>query len=289
MIVGATGMLGEPVARRLLADGWRVRCLVRNVPAASAQLGDGFEYVQGDVTRPDTLDAAFDQCAYLHLNLRGTNTLESYELNEVQGSATCIRLAHRHGFRRITYLSGAGRVDNDTRQYFPIRIKRAVEASLAAGRISWTVFRATHFMESLNLCIRNGRAAILGHQPHPLHYLAASDYAGMAARAVDSGGAQNRALYLFGPGAWTMKEALQRYVSVLRPDLRVQTLPLTAARLIGRVTRNQDLRFAAELFHAFSAIGEEGDPSEANRLLGVPKTDLTQWLERCRRLKEERA
>ena len=289
LVVGATGMLGEPVARRLLADGWRVRCLVRSVQAARSQLGDDFEYVLGDVTQAGTLDAAFDQCAYLHLNLRGTNTIESYELNEVQGSATCIRAAHRHGLRRITYLSGAGRIQADTQGYFPIRVKLAVEASLAAGRIPWTVFRATHFMESLNLCIRNGRAAILGRQPHRLHYLAAADYAGMAARALDLSAAQNRALYLFGPHAWTMKEALQRYVHALRPDLRLQTLPLPAARFIARVTGNQDLRFAADLFSAFAAIGEEGDPSEAIRLLGAPTTDLAQWLEECRHLKGQGA
>lgn len=279
LVVGATGMLGEPVARRLLADGWRVRCLVRSPERARAQLGGGFEYVPGDVTRPETLDAAFDGCDYLHLNLRGTNTIASYELQEAQGCTACAAAAQRHGLRRITYLSGAGRIDSHTLRYFPVRIKRAAEAALVASGVAWTVFRATHFMESLALFIRDGRATVLGRQPHGLHYLAAADYAAMMSRALDSMATQNRALYLFGPEVWTMREALERYVDALRPDLNVQTLPLPVARLIATLTGNQDLRFAADLFAAFAAIGEEGDPTEANRLLGAPATSLAQWLD----------
>ena len=278
LVVGATGMLGAPVARQLLADGWRVRCLVRDPARARAQLGDGYEYLAGDVTVPSTLDAAFESCDYVHLNLRGGNTLASYELQEVQGSAHCAAAARRHGLRRITYLSGAGRTGPEFEQYFPVRVKRAVEASLAACGVPYTVFRATHFMESLSLFVRDGRASVLGRQPHVLHYLAARDYAVMASRALDSDAAAGRALYLWGPEPFTMRAALERYVAAVHPGLAVGVLPLPIARTIAALTRNRDLRFAAELFRAFAAIGECGDPTEANRMLGAPTTTLDDWL-----------
>jgi uncharacterized protein YbjT (DUF2867 family) len=278
LVVGATGMLGAPVARRLHADGWRVRCLVRDEARARAQLGDGFEYVVGDVTRPETLAAAFDGCAVAHLNLRGGNTLASYEAQEVQGAANCAAAARRHGLRRISYLSGSGRSGPELQRYFPVRVKAAVEGSLAASGVPWTSFRATHFMESLPQFVRDGRAAVLGHQPHRLHYLAAADYASMAARALDSEACANRALHLWGPEAFTMREALERYVAVVHPGMKVGTLPLPVARVIAALTGNADLKFAAELFAAFTAIGEAGDPAEANRLLGAPRTTLDAWL-----------
>lgn len=279
LIVGATGRLGQPVARRLQADGWRVRCLVRDPVRARAQLGDGFELVTGDVTVPATLDAAFDGCTTVHLSLRGGNTVASYDAQEVGGSANCAAAARRHSLRRITYLSGAGRSSPELERYFPVRVKRAVESHLANSGVPWTVFRATHFMESLPLFVRDGRASILGRQPHRLHYLAAADYAGMVSRALDCEAAANRALYLWGPAAWTMREALERYLQACHPDLSVSTLPLPMARLIATLTRNPDLRFAAELFAAFSAIGEVGDPEQANQLLGAPTTTLDGWLE----------
>jgi len=281
-------MLGEPVARRLLADGWRVRCLVRDPVRARTRLGEGFELVTGDVTVPATLDAAFDGCSMAHLSLRGGNTIASYDAQEIAGSAHCAAAARRHGVRRITYLSGAGRSTPELERYFPVRVKRAVEAGLARSGVPCTVFRATHFMESLPLFVRDGRASILGSQPHRLHYLAADDYAGMVGRALESEAAANRAFYVWGPEPWTMHEALDRYLRAFHPNLAISTLPLPMARLIAVLSRNRDLRFAAELFAAFAVIGEVGDPEETNRLLGAPTTTLERWLEDGTRRLEKR-
>ena len=44
LVVGGTGELGEPVARQLLADGYSVRLLVRDVARAHTLLGPEFEY-----------------------------------------------------------------------------------------------------------------------------------------------------------------------------------------------------------------------------------------------------
>lgn len=271
-------MLGEPVARRLLADGWRVRCLVRDPLRAQARLGDAFEYVVGDVTRPASLDVAFDGCRALHLNLRGGNTLESYQRVEVAGAAHCVHAARRHGLTRVTYLSGSGSTAPGLDRHFPVRVKRDVEATLAQSGLGWTAFRATHFMESLPMFVRDGRATVLGHQPHRLHYVAAVDYARMVSRALELPGAAGLALHVWGPQAFTMREALSRYVAQYHPRLRVGQLPIPLGRLIARVSGNRDLAFACELFAAFSAIGEAGDPAPANQLLGAPDTTLDRWL-----------
>ena len=278
LVVGATGMLGKPVAMRLLADGWPVRCLVRDVERAKAQLGDGFDYVRADVTEPSTLDAAFDGCASVYLSLRGGSTVASYDRQEVAGSMNCAAAAKRHDLRRITYLSGAGRTGAALERYFPVRVKQSVESALASCGVPSTVFRATHFMESLPLFVRDGRATIIGRQPHRLHYVAADDYATMVSRSLDSEAAAGKTLYVFGPEPWTMREALERYLAVAAPWLKAGVLPIPVARAISVITRNAELAFATDLFAAFAAIGEAGDPSEANRLLGPPRVTLDAWL-----------
>jgi len=50
------------------------------------------------------------------------------------------------------------------------------------------------------------------------------------------------------------------------------------ARFLGVVTRNPMLRFAGELMAYFDRVGELGDPSEADRLLGAPTTTLDTWI-----------
>ncbi len=59
LVVGATGSIGRLVVEDALAQGHAVRALVRNA-AKARQLPARTQVVVGDVTRPETLDAAVD-------------------------------------------------------------------------------------------------------------------------------------------------------------------------------------------------------------------------------------
>lgn len=60
-VTGATGLQGGTVARKLLADGWKLRALTRdaNKPAAKDLASRGAEVVPGDMEDRSQLDAAF--------------------------------------------------------------------------------------------------------------------------------------------------------------------------------------------------------------------------------------
>ncbi|MFD7155195.1 NmrA family NAD(P)-binding protein [Kribbella sp. NPDC059898] len=62
VVSGATGRQGGATARRLLADGWRVRALVRDkaAPAAEALAAAGAELVVADFDEPSTLVPALE-------------------------------------------------------------------------------------------------------------------------------------------------------------------------------------------------------------------------------------
>ena len=49
LILGGTGLLGAPVARRLQADGFEVRLLARDREKARAMFDESFEIVAGDL------------------------------------------------------------------------------------------------------------------------------------------------------------------------------------------------------------------------------------------------
>jgi uncharacterized protein YbjT (DUF2867 family) len=61
-VTGASGQQGGAVARKLLADGWKVRALTRdmNKPAAQELASLGAEIVAGDMENRAQLDAAFE-------------------------------------------------------------------------------------------------------------------------------------------------------------------------------------------------------------------------------------
>src|SRR5260370_32937510 len=69
LVIGATGLIGAPVARRLLADGHQVRLLVRDTGRASQRLGDGFEYLGGSVTDTEAVDRAVAGMNGVHVSL----------------------------------------------------------------------------------------------------------------------------------------------------------------------------------------------------------------------------
>ena len=60
-VTGATGQQGSAVAKKLLADGWRVRALTRDggKPLARELADRGAEIVPGDMEKRSELDAAF--------------------------------------------------------------------------------------------------------------------------------------------------------------------------------------------------------------------------------------
>src|SRR5262245_31153024 len=106
LVVGATGMLGEPAARRLLADGHSVRVFARDEGGARTKLGTEFEYIQGSVTEPDTVDRAVAGMDAVHISL-GAHSLAELEPVEHEGTASIAVAAAKHGLRRITYVSGS--------------------------------------------------------------------------------------------------------------------------------------------------------------------------------------
>jgi len=103
LVVGATGMLGRPVARRLAADGFSVRVFSRRPDEARASLGADVEVVSGNVDDIASLRAGMDGCDRLHISLDGHG---DWDL-ERRGAVNAARAASELGLRRISYISGA--------------------------------------------------------------------------------------------------------------------------------------------------------------------------------------
>jgi uncharacterized protein YbjT (DUF2867 family) len=49
LVIGATGLLGQPVAFHLKQSGFIVRLMLRNIEKAAKRFGDDFEFVKGDI------------------------------------------------------------------------------------------------------------------------------------------------------------------------------------------------------------------------------------------------
>ena len=57
LVAGATGGVGKRVVKRLVAGGYKVRCLVRDIEKARSILGDDVDLVVADITKFETLNS----------------------------------------------------------------------------------------------------------------------------------------------------------------------------------------------------------------------------------------
>jgi uncharacterized protein YbjT (DUF2867 family) len=105
-VVGATGLQGRAVTRRLLTDHWPVRALTRNPDGkkarAIAQLG--VEVVKADLSDPASLERAFD-------GVYGVFSVQNHHISGFEAEARQGRqvaeVAKRVGVAQLVY-SGAG-------------------------------------------------------------------------------------------------------------------------------------------------------------------------------------
>ncbi len=273
LVIGGTGRLGEPVARRLAAEGHKVRIFGRSEARAREKFSEGFELAEGNVLDMPTIERAVEGCTGVHISIDGRGDWDM----ERKGAANVARVASRMGVKRITLISGASTcVEN---AWFPMtRAKLDAENALRYSIVPFTIFRCTMFMELLPTFVRQGRAIIMGRQPLRWHWLAADDYAGMVVKAYATEAAAGKTLYVYGPEALTMEEAVEKYRSVCAPEAKLVRIGFGMMSIVARFPGREELRnVGLPLMRYFSKVGETGSPAEADALLGKPATTLAEW------------
>jgi len=274
LVVGATGMLGEPVARRLANDGYAVRILARDEKRARQIFAHPFEIFKGDIADINSIKEAMSDCFAVYTNLSG-------EI-ELTGTENVVAAALKSGIERLVHISGVTAFEKNT-WYEPTRRKYLAEKAIINSGIPYTVFAPTWFMESLPLFVKEGRALYYGKQKKPFRWVAVDDYTRMVTKAMRLKEAENKKFFIFGPDKILFRDALTLYCAVLHPDIKeVKSLSIWFTRLIAAVKKSEQLKSIARFMSFFEKVGEDGDPAEAERILGKPETTLDMWLEKKR-------
>ncbi|MBC7811902.1 MAG: NAD-dependent epimerase/dehydratase family protein, partial [Burkholderiales bacterium] len=111
LVTGATGALGPALVEHLLAEGYAVRTLSRNLPC-SKHLNPAIEFISGSITDADALDRAlegvdfvFHLAALLHVINPAAELAAEYTRVNVEGTRLVAERAARAGVRRMIYFS----------------------------------------------------------------------------------------------------------------------------------------------------------------------------------------
>lgn len=127
--------------------------------------------------------------------------------------------------------------------------------------------------------VQGKNISLIGNQVHPLHWIAVEDYARMVSKSYQSDDALNKELYIFGPEALTMREAMQLYTEIAAPGVKLSPISTRMLSVLGWISFNPEWKSMATLMKHYERWGEDGSPAEADRLLGAPKVTLREWCE----------
>jgi NADH dehydrogenase len=219
LVVGATGLLGLEICKRLSESAEPVRGLVRRTGDSSkrsALEALGVELVEGDLKDPASLARA---CAGVQAVISTSSSTfsrqdgDSIASVDEQGQLALVDAARLAGAEHFVFVS----FREDRHIQYPLTAaKRAVERALQASAMAYTILQASFFMEIwltpiLGFDYANGRVRFCGDGNNPISWISYQDVARAAAAALSEPAARNMVVELGGPQALTPREVVRMF------------------------------------------------------------------------------
>ncbi len=273
-VIGATGMLGFPVAEAFAKNGHKVRIISRNSSKARQQFqGDQFEFAQADLFDHESLSKALKQVDAIHINLSG-NSPETYRTNHIEGTKHILRAVDRASIQMITMISTATAYpSNDFR--VDTQAKLEAESLLKQSGIPYMVYLPSWFFETLNLLVDQGTVTTMCEATQPIRWLSAKDYASAVVQSYSLHELYNKRLTLLGPEAMTITQAADIYAHT--KALSRYHMNETDAWAYAKDLGDDTLLDAVDLLSYTEKVGEQPDPVTLDHPLTAP-TRLSDWL-----------
>jgi uncharacterized protein YbjT (DUF2867 family) len=271
LVLGATGFVGAPVAKQLLADGFSVRVLVRNESKARQMLGDQIEFVVGDFTDKAVLEKAL-------AGVDGVNLSVPWQA-ESQAARNVTEILARQGRKnvRVSYISGTT-AQPENRGYIMIDEKLKAEEALKQSGVEYTILRPSWFMDALSLFVRDGRATIFGGQKQAYYFVSLADFARAVSKSHQLAEAANQTFIINGPQAMLMQDALQKYCDARHPGIKAATMPIWFGKMLAMMARSAELKDFVQMMAYFEKSPKVSAANGAEQVIGKANLTLAEWL-----------
>jgi uncharacterized protein YbjT (DUF2867 family) len=271
LVTGATGNQGGAIARQLLADGYQVRAMTRDLQGGKVQAlaAQGAQLVQGDLDDPQSLHSALDGAwgAYaVQTNQEGV------EREEEQGTRFA-EIAREAGIGHFVY-SSVGSADRGTGiPHF--ENKWRVEGKIRSlGFPSYTILRPTFFMENflspwLKPGIMEGKLRLPLAPETGLQMIALEDIGKFGALAFKEHGRMNGVEVDLAGDRCTMPETADIIGRAMDKKVVFERAPIEEIKQMS-----EDLTI---MFQWFDRVGYNVDIQAVESNYGIKFCTLSEW------------
>lgn len=272
VFIGATGTLGKPVCAELIAAGFEVTALARDVQKAKEILPKA-AVVPGDVNNLASLQAALagQDAVYINLSVRQTEKAADFH-TETDGMNNILQAAKEAGIKRVVYLSSIVHWYNGFK-WWVFDIKRKASRLVKDGGVPYTIFYPTTFMETYAEFLQAGRIPLAGKGKYAMWFIAAKDYGKQVAKALQLDNAANREYVVQGPEAVMQDVAARRLAAAYtHKPVKIQHAPLWILKILGLFSPRMNY-----LWHILQALNQYPEKFQAKTTwdeLGKPTTTL---------------
>jgi len=246
LIVGASGTLGQVIARRALEAGKAVRALSRRPAERLGELkARGAETVAGDLRDPESLRRA---CAGVSHVVASAHAIfgrgaERSALVDDQGHRTLIDAAKAAGVTHFCYVSARGASPTHPSAF--LRYKHAVEQYLRASGLPATIVRPAAFLETHAYELvgkplqEEGKVTLLGRGAARRNFVSVEDVARLIEHIWDDPAAVGQTIEIGGPAENNLSnnEVVALFERVTGRAARVTRLPRGVMRAVSLLAR----------------------------------------------------
>lgn len=280
LFIGATGMLGKPVAKEMIRAGYDVTLMARNTDKMLKEFSEG-RVTGGDVFDKQSLLHACTGIDTIYINLAvAQKSRETDPQPEREGMRNIVEAAKEKGVKRLIYLSSV--VKNYQHMngfsWWAFDIKQKAVDLIKSSGLNYTIFYASAFMETYpGLMIQGSKIMMIGKSIAPMWFIAAKDYAKQVVKSLETAGNQNKEYVIQGLQPFTFEEASRMFIdNYSKKKLKIMRAPMGMAKFFSHFSAK--MNYGVHICEALNKYPEKFEGEKAWAELGKPAITLKDFI-----------
>lgn len=278
-VIGATGLLGQPVTRQLVEAGFNVRVLAR-VPERATRLFPDTEVMQADVFDQESLEKGLtgQDAVYLNLSTRQDEKPDDPH-TETDGMKNILAAAKKTDISRVLFISSLVQRYQGMNDFhwWAFDVKQQAIQLVKESGLNYTIFYPSTFMENYyGGYLQGDKLMLVGESQQAMYFIAGDDYANQVVESIRIADDKNYEFVVQGPAAYTVEEAADIFQqNYPHGELKKSQIPMWLLKAMSLF--KQEFKYGAKILEALNKYPEEFEAEETWEKLGEPKITLAEF------------